>query len=128
MITVDDILAARPSLKARAQKAAFEAQKIEDQRRHEQEQDLIGCACEWLAETAGCTPAEIEDIEFVRGPYNSDGSVRQVVFKLDDIEFRMNFDKVGTPDEKLSVYINKGTTSTTWVQVHSLADIGKAVK
>lgn len=116
--TVADILAARPSLRERAQQAAKLADDIEQKRRHDEEQSLIIDARTWLQENAKCAQAEVEDINFLRNAYDAGGSRRQITWVLDGVSFRAYYEK----NEDFAVQVTKSGNS--WIKVTNLAEIG----
>lgn len=137
---VKDILGARPSLAERAREAAREAHEAEQQRRYDEEQDLMVEACSWLREKLDCAAAEVEDIDFIRGPKSNDGVRRMVNFSLDGIRMRAYFvfeevasyaTEGGTKREKIMERVLEmqacNQSGSTWTMVRNLADVGTAI-
>lgn len=136
---VKDILGARPSLAERARAAAREAHEAEQQRRYDEEQDLMVEACSWLREKLDCAASEVEDIEFVRGPKSNDGVRRMVNFSLDGVRLRAYF-----VEEEVASYTTDGSrrekimdrvlemqaccqSGSSWSVVNNLADVGEVI-
>lgn len=134
---VADILKARPSLRHRAKDAAKLAYDAECVRRDAQEEQIIRETRGWLRDELGCNDEEINRVQFTRGPYNSDGSQRQVTFSIDGVMFKAALKHVKTDSYNVngrekSLYddtleVRASGSGATWVVVESLADVGKLI-
>lgn len=135
--TVDDVLAARPSLLDRAKRAHRIREEQERLDAEREQADLIADTTLFLRDDLLMTEAELADVEFTAGPFNN--ARQQVLFKIEGMDFRAHYvnEKVATIDksgEKVAIYDLKlniacnPKDTRSWESITDLASLGKLLK
>lgn len=134
-LTVDDILAERPSLRARARAAHAEAQAARAREYREQAAALLDETLETLTDDFGLGAAELDGIDFEEKPYNP--TTPCLLFDVDGIKLRSRYmlkrimTKNSTEFEEEVVYDRyvsmEAFIASTWKTVVDLASLGSLV-